>query len=90
MSTMILLGNKKEIHGSTVHGASCGAIPVTTSGQMKRTMSSGASSMVTRMTMIVRMSYSHSKKPLAKMTSKNTGLACGNNANLPPPGKISN
>ena len=55
MNTVILLGNKKELSANSLDGANCGAIPVSKSGQMKRTMSSQASYKVT-MTMIVRTS----------------------------------
>ena len=56
MSTMILLENKKELRGSRIDGANCGVIPVTKSGQMKKTRSPGASCIVT-MTTIVHTSW---------------------------------
>ena len=55
MSTIILFGNKKALCANTIDGANYGVIPVTKIAQMKRTMSSGASCIVT-MTTIVRTS----------------------------------
>ena len=51
-----LVWNKKELCANTIDGANCGVIPVTKIAQMKRTMSSGASCIVT-MTTIVRSSW---------------------------------
>ena len=51
-----LVWEEEELCANTIDGANCGVIPVRKIAQMKRTMSSGASCIVT-MTMIVRTSW---------------------------------
>ena len=51
-----LVWEEEELCANTIDGANCGVIPVRKIAQMKRTMSSGASCIVT-MTMMVRTSW---------------------------------